>query len=217
MHFTFSAQVSSWDLEAQWVELDRSRAWWQDQSLWRFAQRLLWKGGDHHPAGSTTQEGTSYQPFAEQVLLHSPTRASHDQGSRAPDIWGQGWHRWHSGQQDEAGFGWPRSRNQDWTICWVPELMESGGQWQDQGVQRIWSYHQPLQGSQGYAPEPWQRHEKNFWMIFKMVWRGWAKPLMNCVLTLLLPSWKFPVTWTRQRPRPSVRSWQTGRKKEVST
>ena len=58
---------------------------------------------------------------------------------------------------------------------------------------------------------------KNFGMIFKMVWTGWTKPLMNCVLTLLLPSWKFPVTWTRQRPRPSVRSWQTGRKKEVST
>ena len=40
---------------------------------------------------------------------------------------------------------------------------------------------------------------------------------MICVMTLLLPSWKFPVTWTRQRPRPCVRSWQTGRKKEVST
>ena len=29
---------------------------------------------------------------------------------------------------------------------------------------------------------------------------------MICAMTLLLPSWKFPVTWTRQRPRPSVRS-----------
>ena len=159
MHFAFSAQVCSWDLDAQWVELDRSRACWQDQNHWRFAQRLLWNGGDHHPAGSTTQEGTCYQPFAEQVLLHSPTRASHYQGNRAPDIWGQGWHRWHSGQQDEPGFGWQRSRHQDWTICWVPELIQSGGQCRDQGGQKVWGYHRSLQGSQGYAPEPWQGHD----------------------------------------------------------
>ena len=42
---------------------------------------------------------------------------------------------------------------------WVPELIQSGGQCQDQGGQRIWGYHRSLQGSQGYAPEPWQGHD----------------------------------------------------------
>ena len=76
MQFTFSPQVSCWDLEAQWLELEWSTSWWQDQGDWGFALRLLSEGRDHHPAGSTTQEGTSHQPFVEQVLLHSPTWAS---------------------------------------------------------------------------------------------------------------------------------------------
>ena len=76
MQFTFSPQVSCWDLEAQWLELEWSTSCWQDQGDWGFALRLLSEGRDHHPAGSTTQEGTSHQPFVEQVLLHSPTWAS---------------------------------------------------------------------------------------------------------------------------------------------
>ena len=92
MHFTFSAQVRSWHLEAQWVELDRSGAWWQEKSLWRFAQRLLWKrrwfvfeSSLETSCTMFSQQRFAYQPIAEQKhtsfqpLLHSE-----------PDHWLQG-------------------------------------------------------------------------------------------------------------------------------
>ena len=143
------------------------------------------------PAGSTTREGTCYQPFAEQVLLHSPTRASHDQGSRAPEIWGQGWHRWHSGQQDEPGFGWQRSRWQDWNICWVPELME-----------KWWTVPRPRSPKNMRLSSVSSRISRLCTRTLARTWKKllddlqdgfnlWAKPLMICVVALLLQVGNF--------------------------